>query len=68
MLARVRGAGAAGLVEREPYFFTRWVDDEWGRFGVGELRARGGAEAFIAAHGGYEVAQAAFADEVLRLG
>lgn len=68
MLDRVRGAGSAGLVEREPYFFTRWVDDEWGRVGVAELRARGGAEAFIAGHGGYEEAQAAFADEVHRSG
>lgn len=69
MLARVRGAGAAGLVEREPYFFTRWVDDEWGRFGVGVLRDRlGGAEAFIVGCGGYEPAQAAFGDEVLRPG
>lgn len=66
MLERVQAEGGRGLVEREPYFFARWVDDEWGRFGVGVLRDRlGGASAYLAEHGGYEAAQAAFADQVL---
>jgi LAO/AO transport system kinase len=67
MLARLDGDTAAGLAEREPYFFQRWVDDEWGRYGVGVLRDRlGGAERFVAEHGGYEAAQSAFALEVLQ--
>jgi LAO/AO transport system kinase len=61
MLGRVRAAGGAGLVEREPYFFARWVDDEWGRVGARVLAARaGGAAGFLVEHGGYEGAQAAF--------
>jgi LAO/AO transport system kinase len=61
MLDRVRAPGGAGLIEREPYFFERWVADEWGRVGgrflVDEL---GGASAYLADRGGYESAQAGF--------
>jgi len=67
LIERIDSPGGAGLSEREPYFFTRWVDDEWGRHGVAVLRERlGGAERFLTEHGGYESAQAAFADEVLQ--
>lgn len=67
LAARIGAPGAAGLRDREPYFFTRWVDDEWGRHGVSVLRDRlGGAGRFLADHGGYEAAQAAIADEVLQ--
>jgi hypothetical protein len=49
------------LVAREPYFFGRWVDDEWGRVGGRFLAERlGGAAAYLTACGGYEAAQAAF--------
>jgi LAO/AO transport system kinase len=69
LVARIDAVGGAGLSEREPYFFGRWVDDEWGRYGAGVLRERfGGAERFLADHGGYEAAQATFADQVLRQG
>jgi hypothetical protein len=61
MLARVRAAGAVGLVEREPYFLQRWVEDEWGRVGRRFLTEQlGGASAFLAECGGYEAAQSAF--------
>lgn len=56
--------GSGGAIEtREPYFFTRWVTDEWGRAGRrlldGDL---GGAEAFLDGAGGFEPAQEQFSD------
>ncbi len=61
MLARVQAAGGAGLTAREPYFFGRWVDDEWGRTGRRFLQDRlGGPASYLEACGGYESAQAAF--------
>lgn len=53
-------ADGSGLVQREPYFFGRWVDDEWGRRGLRVLSELGGAEAFVASAGGYEAAQQQF--------
>lgn len=65
MLERIRSAGGSGLSDREPYFFTRWVDDEWGRFGTRMLAEQlGGAASYLTDHGGYEAAQAAFAEAV----
>ncbi len=66
ILARVRTDGASGLAEREPYFFGRWVDDEWGRVGTRFLGGQlGGPAAFVARSGGYDAAQRAFDAEVL---
>jgi hypothetical protein len=46
------------LGEREPYFFDRWVGDEWGRVGTGFLSEQlGGAERYLADCGGYDRAQ-----------
>lgn len=65
LLLRVRAPGAAGLAEREPYFFERWVDDEWGRVGRRFLAEQlGGAATYLADRGGYEAAQAAFTPAV----
>lgn len=61
MLGRVHSGAGAGLVAREPYFFARWVDDEWGRVGGRFLAEQlGGAPAYVTACGGYEAAQASF--------
>ncbi len=47
--------------EREPHFFERWVDDEWGRQGRRHLvDALGGAAAYLQAAGGFDPAQQAF--------
>ncbi|HEX5661470.1 MAG TPA: hypothetical protein VFX59_29980 [Polyangiales bacterium] len=51
---------AAGLATREPYFFERWVRDEWGRFGVRALDAQGGAESYLRRCMNFERAQADF--------
>ena len=64
MAARIAGHGGAGLAEREPYFFGRWVSDEWGRAGRRFLTEQGGGERpYLSAAGGYEAAQAAFGAE-----
>ena len=66
VLARVRSSGGTGLVDRESYFLARWVDDEWGRVGTRFLDAQlGGAAAFVAESGGYDVAQQAVGGEIL---
>lgn len=47
--------------EREPHFFERWVDDEWGRQGRRHLaEALGGAGGLVASAGGFDEAQLAF--------
>lgn len=64
LLAVVDDPPAAPLTTRTPYFFGRWVATEWGRAGTRHLEADlGGAEAFLAAHGGrFGQAQLAFAE------
>jgi LAO/AO transport system kinase len=56
-VAHVQGAGAS-LSEKEPYFFERWVRDEWGRFGVRHLDGTlGGAAALLKRARSFEAAQ-----------
>jgi LAO/AO transport system kinase len=51
--------------DKEPYFFERWVRDEWGRFGVHVLdRSFGGAAAYLLAAQGFERAQAEFSSRL----
>jgi LAO/AO transport system kinase len=61
LLDFARSGSGGGIETREPYFFGRWVTDEWGRTGRrlldGDL---GGAEAFLDAAGGFEPAQEDF--------
>lgn len=50
-----------GILAREPYFFQRWVRDEWGRVGASLLTAElGGPAAWLEASGGFENAQQYF--------
>ena len=65
LLGAIDSATGCSLARREPYFFERWVDDEWGRVGgrvlVDEL---GGAEAYLSSCGGYDRAQLDFGARV----
>jgi LAO/AO transport system kinase len=62
VIKEVEAHKSAGLSEKEPYFFERWVRDEWGRFGVRVLDAAlGGARAYLEKSSGFERAQADFA-------
>ena len=55
-----------GIAEREPYFFSRWVKDEWGRVGTSHLDGvLGGAAAWLADTGGFESAQSAFTPDLI---
>lgn len=46
---------------RDGHFFTRWVQDQWGRVGVAHLIAEAdGGRAYVEAHGGFDSAQSAF--------
>jgi LAO/AO transport system kinase len=57
----------AGIAEREPYFFARWVRDEWGRVGMAHLdTALGGAQQWLREAGGFEPAQQRFHHDLLR--
>jgi LAO/AO transport system kinase len=59
-----QGAGA-GLASKEPYFFERWVRDEWGRVGMRVMDAAlGGARAYLERSSGFEAAQATFGEHV----
>jgi LAO/AO transport system kinase len=54
-------AAHPGISGREPYFFERWVKDEWGRVGIGFLdHDLSGAAAWLARCGSFEKAQQAF--------
>ncbi len=59
---REQSRPAAGLLaDRAPYFFTRWVDHEWGRTGTRHLSEQlGGAEAYLAGHEDLGAAQVEF--------
>lgn len=71
LLAAVRGTGSGGvaagsLTDREPYFFSRWVEEEWGRVGLDHLDRRlGGAASYLADRGGFDPAQLAFGPDVI---
>lgn len=55
-----------GIAGREPYFFARWVKDEWGRVGTTHLEADlGGPESWLAETGGFEKAQQTFTERLL---
>jgi LAO/AO transport system kinase len=60
-----RERGTSSLAAKEPYFFERWVRDEWGRFGVRHLdRALGGAAAFLQRTRSFEAAQVELTGEL----
>ncbi|MGB6056858.1 MAG: methylmalonyl Co-A mutase-associated GTPase MeaB [Microthrixaceae bacterium] len=66
MLAAIRTPGPLSLRDREPYFFERWVDDEWGRVGSEYLLGPlGGATSFLGDSGGYDRAQGRFGAEFI---
>jgi LAO/AO transport system kinase len=49
------------LSAKEPYFFERWVRDEWGRFGMRVLDQQlGGAKSYLENSLSFEEAQVAF--------
>lgn len=63
LLAADRGDGSEGapLDDREPYFFGRWVQGEFGRHGIAALGERGLDPArFVGEAGGFDAAVAAF--------
>ena len=61
----IRTESGKDLQTREPRFFTKWVQDEWGKTGLRFVEANGGAEKYLEAHGGFESAQAGFGAAVL---
>lgn len=65
MLETLR-ADHPGISGREPYFFGRWVKDEWGRVGMSHLDADlGGPAQWLSSAGSFERAQQAFHDSLL---
>jgi LAO/AO transport system kinase len=65
LLAEVAQHQSVELGTKEPYFFERWVRDEWGRFGSRILDAAlGGASSYLAHSQGFEAAQAAFSSQL----
>jgi LAO/AO transport system kinase len=53
-----------GITGREPYFFGRWVRDEWGRTGARALDRLGGAARWIEQCGGFEAGQQRFEQQL----
>ena len=65
LLSTIDAAQGCSLTEREPYFFSRWVGDEWGRVGSRVLAEElGGADAYLSSCGGYDRAQLDFGERV----
>lgn len=61
LFAAIDRTTECSLGAREPYFFERWADDEWGRVGARFLASElGGATQYLAACGGYDRAQLDF--------
>jgi len=64
MLAAM-GRPRARARAKEPYFFERWVRDEWGRWGMRLLAEQwGGAEALLRTARSFERAQAEFSSRL----
>jgi len=58
----VRAAPGPGLRGREPGFFARWIEAEYGKWGLDRLaRQKTDPAAYVAEHGGLDGAQLAFA-------
>ncbi len=67
VVAELQGLSAGvGMASKVPYFFERWVRDEYGRIGTRFLGARTAVQR-LAAAGGFDEAQAVF-DRDYRLG
>ena len=62
---RDEAAQARAWQERDAYFLTSWVRDEWGRAGTRHLASVGGASTVLARADGFGAAQLAF-DRSLR--
>jgi LAO/AO transport system kinase len=61
MLEVIGNPAPRDMQNREPYFFSQWVREEWGRFGAELLDTElGGAAKFLRAHDGFDRAQPAF--------
>lgn len=56
---------ALDLTNREPRFFAKWVQEEWGKTGLRFVDSQGGVEKYLDANGGFESAQAGFGAAVL---
>jgi LAO/AO transport system kinase len=66
MLALGSQAPRRSPAERERYFFQRWIDDEWGRTGRRfASTVPGGAAGILAAHGGFDAAQAWLGEHIV---
>lgn len=65
MLATIDRTGTGDVRRREPYFLSRWVEDEWGRVGRQYLDSElGGGAAFLDESGGFDQAQAEFGPRI----
>lgn len=63
-IIRAGGPSEDDVATRDGHFFTRWVQDQWGRVGAGYLIAEaGGGRAFVAANDGFDAAQARFSED-----
>ena len=61
--AIIAAGGHSGeeVAVRDGHFFTRWVQDQWGRVGVAHLIAEAnGGRAYVEANGGFDAAQSTF--------
>jgi len=66
VLAATLQSAHPGIAGREPYFFWRWVKDEWGRVGTAHLdQTLGGPQAWMEECGTFERAQGAFGERLL---
>lgn len=63
----IRDHSGKDLTDREPRFFTKWVQEEWGKTGLRFVEAQGGSEKYLESAGGFEEAQAGFASALLAL-
>ncbi|MEZ4402444.1 MAG: hypothetical protein R3B06_20645 [Kofleriaceae bacterium] len=62
LAAAIATGPRGGLAAKEPYFFERWVGEEYGRAGLRRLAALApSTAAYLAAAGGLDAAHAAFA-------
>lgn len=54
------------LREKERRYFARWVEDEYGRYGLRVLNEKGGAARYLEPSGGFDLAQELFSEDIER--
>lgn len=61
----IESSQPADIFSKEAHFFSKWVQEEWGKAGGRFLEEQGGAQKYVTASGGFEASQRSFPQDLL---